>query len=221
MQEDDLDIDVAPSRDITTRKTQPLKPLTQLLWPPEPDPSIFSDPLKKEDPKPLRHEELLRIGQSYPVLVTLDLDGPCKLIQCTATSQQLRYLLSSTSLSNILRIADSIPSPGARASTLSRLLGLDPHSLSRPDNPLLSQRDSPPPLEDLLKAFAGEAQDDNVGWSEEGWWLGRDGTEHGRVWIGEEERKLMRLFAGIVCKAIDGGEGDEVAWGTGGLAWEV
>jgi len=40
----------------------PLKPLTDLLWPPEPDPSIFTDPLKRDDPKPLRHEELLRIG---------------------------------------------------------------------------------------------------------------------------------------------------------------
>lgn len=41
-----------------------LKPLTALLWPPEPDASIFTDPLKRDDPKPLRHEELLRIGMS-------------------------------------------------------------------------------------------------------------------------------------------------------------
>jgi hypothetical protein len=40
-----------------------LKPLSALLWPPEPDSSIFTDPLRRDDPKPLRHEELLRIGK--------------------------------------------------------------------------------------------------------------------------------------------------------------
>jgi hypothetical protein len=40
----------------------PLRPLTSVSWPPEPDASIFTDPMRKEDPKPLRHEELLRIG---------------------------------------------------------------------------------------------------------------------------------------------------------------
>jgi hypothetical protein len=41
------------------------------------------------------------------------------------------------------------------------------------------------------------------------------------VWIGEEEKKIMRLFAGAVCQAIDGGEGEELSWGQGGLSWEV
>lgn len=56
-----------------------------------------------------------------------------------------------------------------------------------------------------------------------GFWIGREvyAGEKGvqRVWIGDEERKMMRIFAGLVCRAIDGGEGD--AWGQGGLAWEV
>lgn len=43
---------------------RPLKPLTDIAWPPEPDASIFGDPLKKDDPKPLRREELMRIGKS-------------------------------------------------------------------------------------------------------------------------------------------------------------
>ena len=47
-----------------------LKPLKDLLWPPEPDSSIFTDPLKRDDPKPLRHEELLRIGEMFPRLST-------------------------------------------------------------------------------------------------------------------------------------------------------
>lgn len=58
-------------------------------------------------------------------------------------------------------------------------------------------------------------------WNEEGWWLGREGSNGGRIWIGEEERKVMRLFAAVVCKAIDGGEDDDVAWGSGELSWEI
>jgi len=44
-------------------EAQPLKPLTDISWPPEPDASIFTDPLKRDDPKPLRREELMRIGE--------------------------------------------------------------------------------------------------------------------------------------------------------------
>jgi len=42
---------------------RPLKPLTEISWPPEPDASVFTDPLKRDDPKPLRREELMRIGK--------------------------------------------------------------------------------------------------------------------------------------------------------------
>ncbi len=35
-----------------------LRPLTSLQWPPEPDPMIFLDPLKRDDPKPLRPAQL-------------------------------------------------------------------------------------------------------------------------------------------------------------------
>jgi hypothetical protein len=48
-----------PVQDIADR---PLKPLTDISWPPEPDAGIFTDPLKRDDPKPLRREELMRIG---------------------------------------------------------------------------------------------------------------------------------------------------------------
>lgn len=43
----------------------PLRALTSLSWPPEPDEAIFDDPLMKEDAKPLRHVQLERIGQSH------------------------------------------------------------------------------------------------------------------------------------------------------------
>lgn len=47
---------------IEEKTERPLKALKDISWPPEPDASIFMDPLKKDDPKPLRREELMRIG---------------------------------------------------------------------------------------------------------------------------------------------------------------
>ncbi|WVQ96803.1 hypothetical protein IAU59_003910 [Kwoniella sp. CBS 9459] len=220
-----------------------LKPLSSLLWPPEPDESLFTDPLKKEDPKPLRREELLRI----------------------ATSPSLRTLLSTTSLPQILAILDTLP-PNARHTTLSKLLGLDPVSLSKPGGTaasFLSGRESPPPLEELLYSLGsqGQGQDQDRygaagGNDDEGWWLrtyaanhqfhnnrmqgggGRQGQRRQqgqqqqqeqdgeKIWIGPKEREVVRLFARSVCAAIDGtGSGldgsDDPAWGSGGLEWQV
>ena len=41
------------------------------------------------------------------------------------------------------------------------------------------------------------------------------------MWIGEEEKKIMRLFAGTVCQAIDGSTDEAGGWGQGDLEWEV
>jgi len=102
---------------------------------------------------------------------------------------------------------------------LARLLGVDEISLSKPgQETLLSQRDSPPPLEDLLRAFNGNAEEEKRGSADnEGWWLGKDAD---RIWIGEEEKRMMRVWAGVVVQAIDGdGRGDE--WGQGNLSWDI
>ncbi|WVR06209.1 hypothetical protein IAU60_003239 [Kwoniella sp. DSM 27419] len=200
-----------------TEPSVPLRRLTALLWPPEPDPSVFTDPLKKEDPKPLRREELLRI----------------------ATSPRLRTLLHTTSLPSILTALDALP-PSTRHSTLSRLLGLDAQSLAAPGGTaasFLSGRDSPPPLSDLLDSISRHAQGGARTRSrsrsptytnpedgpQAGWYLRYQLKGEQRLWIGEEDKRIMRLFAGAVCQAIDGTEGPshEVAWGQGGLAWEV
>ncbi|WVF69303.1 hypothetical protein IAT40_004079 [Kwoniella sp. CBS 6097] len=203
-----------------------LKPLSSLLWPPEPDESIFTDPLKKEDPKPLRREELLRI----------------------ATTSSLRTLLSTTSLPQILSILDTLP-PNARHTTLSKLLGLDAVSLSKPGGTaasFLSGRESPPPLEELLYSFskARDGDDDPVsdGHAEEGWWLRTYSANHHhynrqsgqagdhveqegeKIWIGPKEKEIVRLFARSVCAAIDGTQdsgASDPAWGSGGLEWQV
>jgi len=56
--------DTPTSTDKEVEEKSPLRPLTSLRWPPEPDASLFMDPLKRDDPKPLRHAELERIGKS-------------------------------------------------------------------------------------------------------------------------------------------------------------
>ncbi|OWZ32476.1 hypothetical protein C343_03112 [Cryptococcus neoformans C23] len=174
-----------------------LRPLVSLNWPPEPDPGLFTDPLLKDDPKPLRHEELLRIAQST----------------------SLRALLVDRTLICILQLLDTLPPP-ARHSALSKLLGFDPQSLSNTSNTLINGRDSPPPLDELLGALArgvGETVGEAV--QDEGWWL--NGPKN-KIWITEREKKLMRLFAGNVCLAIDGKiEDGDLVWGQGELAWDV
>lgn len=176
-----------------------LKRLTELKWPPPPDESIFTDPLKREDPKPLRPAELERI----------------------ATSAELRALLANPTLRAVLAALDAFQSPKSRHAALARLLGVDAQSLARPAAAALMRRDSPPPLHALLGAVAepGDAEgmremeggrDD---WGAAGWWLGYGEK---RVWVGPEERRLMRAWADAVTGAIGG-------WGMqeGDLAWEV
>lgn len=65
------DIAEPPVEDAQPKEELPLKALTEISWPPEPDSSIFSDPLKKDDPKPLRREELMRIGRPTYQTTTL------------------------------------------------------------------------------------------------------------------------------------------------------
>jgi hypothetical protein len=76
-------------------------------------------------------------------------------------------------------------------------------------------------LGDLLDVLAGKREEPQVVEESGGWWLGREGTEYGRIWIGEEEKKVMRLFASVVCQAIDGNKDGDVAWGRGDLTWEI
>ncbi|KAL1411174.1 hypothetical protein Q8F55_002124 [Vanrija albida] len=168
----------------------PLRPLTSLKWPPEPDDAIFTDPLKRDDPKPLRQAELERIS----------------------TSEPLRELLAEPALVRVLSALDSLPSSKARHAALARVLGVDGESLARPAARALLSRDSPPPLGELIAGVGRSGESDD--WGADGWWLG----EGERVWVGPEERRLMRLWAGVVVGAIDEGEG---AWGAGGLEWEV
>ncbi|WWC70612.1 uncharacterized protein I206_104563 [Kwoniella pini CBS 10737] len=194
------------------RVETPLKPLTSLLWPPEPDPSIFTDPLQKEDPKPLKHEELLRI----------------------ATSIKLRNLLSNSKLPLVLRTIDSL-SFNKRHEIISKLLNLDNESLNKSNGitssflSSSSSRNSPPPLNDLIYSFTSNSENqtsqiNNNNNEEEGWYLySKDQKE--KIWITENETKLFKLFSTIICFSIDENENenqDEIpSWGKGGLEWEL
>lgn len=134
-----------------------------------------------------------------------------------ATSPQLRQVLAHPTLPRILRILDSLATPNARSSCLARLLGVDEISLSKPgQESIVNRRDSPPPLGELLMALSGKVEDERST-HEDGGWLLRSETD--RIWIGEEEKKLMRVWAGAVVESIDGDGRDD--WGQGDLAWEV
>ncbi|GMK55465.1 hypothetical protein CspeluHIS016_0205210 [Cutaneotrichosporon spelunceum] len=175
-----------------TAEPAELRPITSLKWPPEPDPMIFSDPLRRDDPKPLRPVELERI----------------------ATSQPLRDLLAEEKLTRTLAALDALPSK-ARHDALARLLGVDSESLARPAAAATLDRGSPPPLGDLLSAAANPPERREE-WGADGWWLGQSPN---RVWIGEEEKQLVKLWAGMVVREIDGDS--DGAWGSGNLEWEV
>ena len=98
---------------------------------------------------------------------------------------------------------------------------MDDASLTQPDaHGLLGGRDSPPPLGELLGMWKRkvEGEEERVEVDDaKGWWLG----DSPRVWIGVEERRLMRLWAGVVVRAIDGHGEENVAWGSGALSWDV
>ena len=68
-----------------------------------------------------------------------------------------------------------------------------------------------------MRAFNGNAAEQSRPMDDNGWWLGKVGD---RIWIGEEEKRMMRVWAGVVVQAIDGdGRGDE--WGQGDLSWDI
>ncbi|GAA5998560.1 zinc finger HIT domain-containing protein [Rhodotorula paludigena] len=80
---------------------RPRKRLKDLHWPAEPDPTLWDDPLQRDDLKPLRHSEL----------------------EALATSPQIRSLLARPSILTPLTRLLSLPHH-ARTASLRTLLGL-------------------------------------------------------------------------------------------------
>lgn len=93
-----------------------LRPLTSLQWPPEPDPLIFLDPLRRDDPKPLTRQQFEALTFDW----------------------ELRRLLASgqtgirPGLKQALITLDSLPSDEHRRAALELILGV---SLQTPVHP--------------------------------------------------------------------------------------
>ncbi|GAA5954556.1 hypothetical protein JCM3765_003808, partial [Sporobolomyces pararoseus] len=75
------------ARDDDTEDDRPRKKLKDLIWPAEPNPILWEDPLQRDDVKPLRPFEY----------------------EAIATSTTLRSLLTSTSLRNTLTRLNQLP----------------------------------------------------------------------------------------------------------------
>ncbi|BGP56585.1 hypothetical protein JCM8202_000229 [Rhodotorula sphaerocarpa] len=80
---------------------RPRKRLKDLHWPAEPDPTLWDDPLQRDDVKPLRHSEL----------------------EAVATSTEIRALLADPQIRTPLSRLLSLPHH-ARTASLRTLLGL-------------------------------------------------------------------------------------------------
>lgn len=94
-----------------------LRPLTSLNWPPEPDPLIFLDPLRRDDPKPLTR-------QQFEALV-----GDAELRQLLRPGNEPTV---RPSLKRALITLDSLPSDEHRRAALELILGV---SLQTPLHP--------------------------------------------------------------------------------------
>ncbi|CAO1634402.1 unnamed protein product [Jaminaea pallidilutea] len=121
---DQVDADAKPRTALIRPPSPLLRPLPSLAWPPEPDPMVFLDPLRRDDPKPLTHSQFLSV----------------------ATDPALRSLLSppsplhpqgqmSSALQRAIQTLDDLPSDAHRRAALELILGvsaqtpLHPHQL--------------------------------------------------------------------------------------------
>ncbi|KAF8644788.1 hypothetical protein AX16_008250 [Volvariella volvacea WC 439] len=96
----------------------PLRPLTSLNWPYIPDTSSFPDPLKRDDPKPLQHNQYLAI----------------------ATSPAIRSILAShPNLKSLLKSLDEKRGP-EREYALERALGVTERELKESSSRSGAQR---------------------------------------------------------------------------------
>jgi len=94
-------VDVAQVKDGITEEPRELRPLSSLRWPPEPETSMFVDPLTRDDPKPLNHAQYLSI----------------------ATSPKIRSMLrENPQLPLLLRSLDALPSSFSREKAFEAIL---------------------------------------------------------------------------------------------------
>lgn len=118
-----------------------LRALSSLLWPPEPeDGELEGNPLDRDQPKPLRRDELLAIGRSSFLPFACSASQPAdggSLLATTATSTDLRALLANPLLPPLLAKVNALPQHGrypalGKEQYLQMLLGVGGASGSQP-----------------------------------------------------------------------------------------
>ncbi|WFC99434.1 hypothetical protein MYAM1_002178 [Malassezia yamatoensis] len=91
--------------------------LADLRWPEEPDPFVYMDPLRRADPKPLRHTELEQLATDERLRMILTPSTP--LHPAGVVNQDLRTALQSW---------DALPSDRHRSAALQLVLGVGAQS---------------------------------------------------------------------------------------------
>lgn len=89
-----------------------LRPLTELDWPPEPDPLLFLDPMARDDPKPLKVEQYHRLALDPKVRTIL-----------APQSELHPYGQLNQSLTRGLQSLLSLPTQAHRISAIELILG--------------------------------------------------------------------------------------------------
>lgn len=90
-----------------------LRPLNELKYPPEPDPLIYLDPLRRDDPKPLLPSQLVRIAKD-PVLRSV----------LTPTTPLHPHGAKPAALERAIVSLDALPSDLYRNAAIEMILGI-------------------------------------------------------------------------------------------------
>ncbi|CAO1636812.1 unnamed protein product [Parajaminaea phylloscopi] len=104
-----------------------LRPLTALQWPPEPDPLIFLDPLRRDDPKPLTRQQFEALTFDWDLRRLLGSSGHGGHDDADDTLGPIR-----PGLKRALTTLDALPTDEHRRAALELILGV---SLQTPLHP--------------------------------------------------------------------------------------
>lgn len=194
--------------------------MKDLHWPAEPDPTLWDDPLQRDEIKPLRHSELEAIGRPvvhFPMtrgssLVTAP---PDQAVLEPATSTEIRALLADPAIRTPLSRLLSLPHH-ARTASLRTLLGLSAEPTPanyRPDTTRRFATGLVLPEVEREREREREARANGRGGrggnnSRGGRGGGRGGATNGRsgprvLQSTEEERKNVERFAARVLEILE------------------
>ncbi|PWN27443.1 hypothetical protein BDZ90DRAFT_246290 [Jaminaea rosea] len=98
-----------------------LTPLTTLHYPPEPDPLIFLDPLRRDDPKPLTRPQVVALASDVQLR---------NILRPPSTAFPLGE--ARPGLERALSTLDSLPSDAHRSAALELILGVSPQTPVHP-----------------------------------------------------------------------------------------